>query len=80
MSTEDVIPNQPAWAVTCEPRDDGRTVFRDEHGEPLAALALTRDDLTQLESGLRSLPESQSTAGLLDRLAALYADLDESAE
>lgn len=80
MPTEDVLPNQPAWAVACDREEDGRTVFRDEHGEPLAALAVTRDDLTQLDSGLRSLPESEATAELLDRLAALHADLVESAE
>ena len=80
MTTENLPPDPPDWVVTWERTEDGRTVFRDEQGEPLVALAVTRDDLARLESGLRALPESDATTALLDRLQTLYADLDESAE
>lgn len=80
MSAEGETPNQPGWSVSRERSENGTTVFRDEQGEPLAALAVTRGDLTRLENGLRALPESDATTSLLDRLASLHADLDESAE
>lgn len=80
MTTEDVRPDPPDWAVTWERTEDGRTVFRDEQGEPRVALAVTREDLTRLERGLQGLPEDDPTAALLDRLRTLYADIDESAE
>lgn len=79
MTTEDVPPDPPDWAVTWE-RTDGRTVFRDEQGEPLVALAVTSEELRRLESGLRLLPASEATAALLDRLAVLHMNLDESAD
>ncbi len=71
--------DQPDWAFSWELRQDGRTVFRDQDGQPLVALAVTRDDLRRLVSGLQLLPQSEATFELLDRLAVLHADLDESA-
>lgn len=79
VSDEGEAPDQPAWAISVEGGEDGTTVFRDERGAPLVALAVARDDLTRLENGLRALPRDDATAALLDRLASLHADLDESA-
>lgn len=76
MTTEDVPLDPPDWAVIWERTVDGGTVFRDEQGEPLVALAVTREDLTRLERGLQALPEDEATAALLDRLRTLNADLD----
>ena len=59
---------------------DGRTVFHDEEGEPLVALAVTRADLWRLESGLEGLADSPAVLSLWERLATLHADLDESAQ
>ena len=80
MTTEDAPLDPPDWAVTWERTEDGRTVFRDEQGEPLVALAVTGEELRRLESGLRLLPESEATAALLERLAVLHLNLDELAD
>lgn len=80
MSTEGEAPDQPAWAVRVERAEDGRTLFRDEQGDPVVALAVTREELTRLESGLRAVPQDDATAALLDRLGMLHADLEESAQ
>lgn len=78
VSGEGEPPDHHAWAISVERGEDGTTVFRDERDEPLVALAVDRDDLTRLESGLRALAQDDATAALLDRLATLRADLDES--
>lgn len=80
MSDAEPDADQPAWAVSWERREDGRTVYRDQDGELLVALAVTRDDLRRLESGLQLLPQSEATLALLDRLAVLHLNLDESGE
>ncbi len=80
MSDAEPDADQPDWAISWERREDGRTVYRDQDGELLVALAVTRDDLRRLESGLQLLPESEATRVLLDRLAVLHLDLAESAE
>ena len=79
MSAKDEAANQLAWALSIERREEGSTTFRDERGEPLVALAVTREELTLLMTGLLGLPQDASTAALLDRLRTLHADLDESA-
>ena len=76
----DSNPDQPDWAFSREQREDGRTIFRDQSGEHLVALAVTRDELRRLESALQLLPRSEATLALLHRLAVLHADLDEFAE
>lgn len=68
----------PGWAISVERDRDGRTISRDERGEPLVALAVTRAEVTLLESGLRLLPQEDRTAALLYRLALLHTDLDEA--
>ena len=72
--------DQPDWAFSWEQRRDGRTVLRDEEGEPLVALAVNRADLGRLESGLRGLADSPAVQALRERLTALHADLGESAQ
>jgi hypothetical protein len=76
MAAEQERFDPPSWASTWEHAADGSTVFRDESGEPLAALAVTRDELRQLEAGLRLVVSSDVTAALLDRLAGLHAKVD----
>ena len=78
MSVGDEAASQAAWAVFVERGEDGRTTLRDQRNELLVALAVNRDELTRLESGIRSLPQDDATASLLDRLRLLHADLDES--
>ncbi len=80
MSDAEPDGDQPDWAFSWQQREDGRTVYRDQDGELLVALAVTRDDLRRLESGLHLLPQSEATLALLDRLAVVHLDLDESAE
>jgi hypothetical protein len=72
--------DRPDWAFTWEQRADGKTIFRDGGGLPLVALAVTKDELHHLESGLQLLPQSKATLALLDRLAGLREDLDGVAE
>lgn len=69
---------QPDWAVSWEQEDDGRTVFRDGDGEPLAALAVNRDELRLLERALAAFPSEDGTAALLYRLATVHLNLDAS--
>ncbi len=45
--------DQPEWAIAWEEREDGTVVYKDETGERLVALAVTRDELRRLESGLQ---------------------------
>ncbi len=68
---------QPDWAVGWQERAGGRVIYTDEAGERLVAMAVTRDDLARLESGLQHLPHTEATSGLLSRLAMLRADFDE---
>jgi hypothetical protein len=58
-------------------RDDGTVIYTGEDGERLVALAVTRDELRLLESGLQQLPQSEGKSLLLNRLAMLHADLNE---
>jgi hypothetical protein len=79
VSNEAVEPDQPAWVISWGQGEDGRAMFRDG-GEPQVALAVTRDELRLLESGLRLLPGNEASAALLDRLAVLHMDLDDLAD
>jgi hypothetical protein len=69
--------DQPEWATAWEEREDGSVVYTDETGERLVALAVTRDELRRLESGLQHLRQSDATVALSNRLAMLHADLGE---
>lgn len=81
MPDEDLNAEKPDWACTWEHRPDGKTIFRDQGGTPLVALAVTRDELRLLKSGLELLTQNEATTlGLLDRLVGLLEDLDEAAE
>jgi len=77
---EELNAEKPDWAVTWEHRPDGKTIFRDQGGTPLVALAVTRDELRLLKSGLELLTQNEATLGLLDRLEGLLEDLAEAAE
>jgi hypothetical protein len=68
---------QPEWAFAWHERDDGTVIYTDQGGERLVALAVTRDELRLLESGLQQLAQSEGRSLLLDRLAMLHADLGE---
>lgn len=67
---------QPSWVFSWEQREDGHTVFRDEQGETLLALAVTRQELGQLQAGLQGLPQDDAVLALADRLRGLEADFD----
>ncbi len=69
--------DQPEWAFAWHERDDGTVIYTDQDGERLVALAVTRNELRLLESGLGQLPQSEGKSLLLNRLAMLHADLDE---
>ena len=79
VSIEGEGASQPAWAVSIERGEDASTTFRDERGDPLVALAVTREEVTRLIRGLAGLPQDAATAALLDRLRTLHADFHESA-
>lgn len=80
MADEDLNADQPDWAFSWEQQADGRTIFRDEGGNSLVALAATTEELQRLQSGLQLLPQNAETLALLDRLDCLQKDLDGGAE
>jgi hypothetical protein len=55
----------------------GTGIDRDQPGERLVVLALTRDELRRSGSGVQLLPASAATLALWKRLSMLHADLDE---
>ena len=68
--------DQPEWAYALHERDDSTVIYTDQDGERLVALAVTRDELRLLESGLQQLSQSEGKSLLLNRFAMLHADLD----
>jgi hypothetical protein len=61
--------DQPGWAFAWHERDDGTVIYTDQDGERLVALAVTRDELRLLESGLQlGLPRFDGRGWWLVRL------------
>ena len=81
VSVEDEAADQPAWAVSIERGEDGPTTFRDERGEPLVALAVTKEELTlPLILPARPQPHRQGVNRTLGSPIDFYAYIDEEDE
>ncbi len=59
---------RPSWAFSGEIDDKGQTVFRDDAGERLFAIAFTQAELSLLRYALEQQPQSSPVRELLSRL------------